>query len=143
MTHTLVDKVKQHWQVIKYLAVGGINTVVGLGVFAGLYLWLGETLHYLVIAVVANIIAISNAFLLYRYVVFESRGNFVAEYFRTYLVYGVSALLGLLLLGLQVEVLGLHPILAQVVVIVVTVLFSYFGHSRFTFAQPNPGDDNR
>lgn len=78
------------------------------------------------------------AFLVYRYLVFKSDGNFLAEYFRTYLVYGVSFLVNLGMLAALVEVAGLHPILAQGLTVFVTVIISYFGHSRFTFRRSDP-----
>lgn len=132
---TLTELVSRHWVVIRYLIAGGYNTVFGFAVFSGLYLLLEHQVHYLFIAVVAQVIGITNSFLVYRYLVFKSRGNIIYEYLRIYVVYGVSFVLGILLLALLVEIAGLHPILAQFFIIIVTVIVSYFGHSRFTFNQ--------
>ena len=131
----LPKAIARHWTVIKYLIAGGYNTIFGFGVFSGLYLLLAHQVHYLFIAMVTQVIGITNSFLVYRYFVFKSRGNIIYEYLRIYVVYGVSFVLGILLLALLVEIAGLHPILAQFFIIIVTVIVSYFGHSRFTFSQ--------
>ena len=124
---------KRHEQVIRFLIAGGYNTVFGLSAFAGLYLLFSDTVHYLVIAIVANVLAITSAFFVYRYLVFKSSGPIVREYFKMYAVYAVSFSINLVLLAALVEVIALHPIAAQFVVVFVTVIISYFGHSRFTF----------
>lgn len=125
----------EHRQVTTYLIAGGYNTVFGFLVFAGLYLLLEDQLHYLIIAGISWIIAITNSFLVYRYLVFKSTGNILIEYLKIYVVYGLSVVLNIVLLTLLVELLHLHPIIAQFFLIGATVIISYFGHSRFTFAS--------
>ncbi|MDA0978232.1 MAG: GtrA family protein [Proteobacteria bacterium] len=138
LTQLYREYLQKYGTVIRYLVAGGYNTLFAFLVFAGLYLLLEHQLHYLLIALVSQVIAITNAFLVYRYLVFKSDGNFLAEYFRTYLVYGVSFLVNLGMLAALVEVAGLHPILAQGLTVFVTVIISYFGHSRFTFRRSDP-----
>lgn len=129
----------EHLEVVKYLVAGGYNTAFGFGVFAGLYYLCAGYLHYLMIAVIAQVVAITNAFLVYRFLVFKSTGNILHEYVKVYLVYGASFLITLVLLALLVEILALHPVLAQFFVTVVTVVVSYLGHSRFTFRGRSAG----
>lgn len=124
-----------HAEVIRYLVAGGYNTVFGFLVFAGLYFLLETQLHYIVIAMIAQVLAITNAFLVYRYLVFRSDGNILHEYLKIYVVYGVTFVLSIVMLALLVELLGLHPVLAQFFVILVTVVVSYLGNSRFTFSS--------
>ncbi len=78
-----------------YLAVGGWNTVFGYGVWALLQHLLGDHLHYLVIVVLSWPIAVLNAYLGYRYVVFRSRGSVLRELPRFSLVYVVTLLVNL------------------------------------------------
>ena len=59
--------------------------------------------------------------------------NFWQEYFRTYVVYGASTLANIVMLALLVELIGLHPVLGQLVATVVTAVISFFGHKYFTF----------
>ena len=130
--------IARHWTLIKYLIAGGYNTVFGFAVFTGLYFLLKSELHYLGIAIIAQVINITNSYAVYRFFVFKSRGRIIEEYFRIYIVYGISFILGIALLTLLVELAGLHPVLAQFFVIITTVIVSYIGNSRFTFNQGAP-----
>lgn len=127
--------IARHWTLIKYLIAGGYNTVFGFAVFTGLYFLLKSELHYLGIAIIAQVINITNSYVVYRFFVFKSRGRIIEEYFRIYIVYGISFILGIALLTLLVELAGLHPVLAQFFVIIITVIVSYIGNRRFTFNQ--------
>src|SRR4051794_37384890 len=59
---------------VLYLVVGGWNTLFGYLVWATMQYLLGATLNYLVILVLSWPIAVLNAYLGYRYIVFRSRG---------------------------------------------------------------------
>ena len=118
---------------IRYLVVGGWNTFFGylIGVF--LFLLLNSHLHLIIIAIIANVIAISMAFITYKLIVFRTRGSWLAEYLRCYIVYGFNALLGILFLWLLVDKVGFNIWIAQGIAISATVVVSYFLHQRFTF----------
>ncbi len=118
---------------IRYLLAGGWNTAFGYGVGVGLYNILSPTMHVLIIGTIANVLSISMSFLTYKLFVFKTKGSWLREYVRTYIVYGGASLLGILLLWLLVDGAGLKIWLAQAGVIVVTVVVSFTGHSRFTF----------
>lgn len=118
---------------IRYILAGGWNTLFGYLCGVGLYYGFGGQVHVLIIGVVANILAITMAFLTYKLFVFRTRGNWLAEYFRTYLVYGTTAIIGIALLWLLVDGFGTPFWLAQGLAIVITVVISYLAHSRFTF----------
>lgn len=123
---------------LRYLLVGGFNTLVGYGLGVGLYLALADQLHILVIGVIANILANSVSFTTYKYLVFRSQGRWLVEYLRSYLVYGGSALVGIMLLWLLVDGLRLPIWLAQGLAMLITVVASYLGHDRITFRNPPP-----
>jgi putative flippase GtrA len=74
----------------------------------------------------------------YKMFVFQTKGNWLAEYLRTYLVYGGIAIVGIGLLWILVDGLVLPFWIAQGLVIAVTVVISYLSHSRFTFRQHAP-----
>lgn len=122
---------------VRYLIVGVWNTVFGMAVYAGLYSWLGQQTHYLVLLIPANILAITNAYICYKLVVFKTQGHIVREYLRCYLVYGgmMLAAAGLMIAG--VEWLKIPPILANGACIVVTTIGSYLSHRAFSFARTN------
>jgi putative flippase GtrA len=129
-------------QLVRYLAVGALNTGVGYLAFVACNLALdGAIPHaYLVANLAANVVAITVAFLGYKLFVFRTRGNWAAEYLRTYVVYGGTILLGLVLLPALVAIArrvlpdaALAPYVAQAVLIPITVLSSFLGHKRFSF----------
>jgi putative flippase GtrA len=84
-------------QFLRYVLVGGFNTVFGYGLFA-LLNWLFKGLgpySYMYAAVLANPIAITLNFLGYKWFVFRTHGNYMAEWFRCLGVCGSSMLIGL------------------------------------------------
>lgn len=131
-------------QFVRYLVVGGWNTLFGYGLFAGFtYLLTGRVpFAYMVACVLSNVIAITVAFLGYKWFVFRTKGNYLREYFRCYLVYGTAALANLALLPVLVEplswILGPRkesaPYLAGAILLLGSVLVSFVGHRQFSFA---------
>jgi len=130
------------FEVFRYLVVGGLNTLFGYGLFAALNYWLTGRIPYpyMIANVLANVVAISFAFVGYKYFVFRTKGNLLREYLRTYLVYGTSMLLGLALLPVLVFALGflihrpnLVPYVAQGIGTLLVVTTSFFGHKKYSF----------
>jgi putative flippase GtrA len=137
-------------QFVRYIVVGGFNTAFGYGLFA-LLTWSFSGLgsyNYMYAAVLANVIAISVAFLGYKWFVFRTRGNYLIEWIRCFGVYGSSALIGLACLPILVPILR-HvlrkpeqaPYIAGAILTIVTVLFSFFGHKHFSFRQKHVEED--
>ncbi len=118
---------------LRYLVAGGWNTLFGYSAGVGLYKLLSPILHIIVIAIIANILAISMSFLTYKLFVFRTKGNWLQEYMRTYAVYGIMGVAGALFLWGLLDFAGLNIWLSQGLVIICTVWLSYLGHSRFTF----------
>jgi putative flippase GtrA len=124
------------------LVVGGFNTLVGYGTFAVLNYELTDVIPYayMVASVLSSVFAITVAFVGYKYVVFRTKGNLLREYLRTYVVYGMSTLVGLALLPLFVFLLG-HviarpravPYVAQALATVIVVAGSFMGHKKYSF----------
>ena len=134
-------------QVVRYLVVGAWNTLFGYGTYALLNFLFAPLLGSQYLAamaanVLANVIAISVAFLGYKLWVFRTKGNFLWEYLRCYLVYGTTFCAGLVLLPLLMAALNLFvtprtavPYVAGAILTAGTVVVSFFGHKQFTFAQ--------
>lgn len=119
---------------LRFLAIGGWNTLFGYACFVGLYWLLHDHLHYLVIGVLAHIVAVINAFACHRLLVFRSRGAILAEFVRFNLAQLFVLGCGLLALWLVVTILHLSPLRGQALVTVGTILLSYIAHRRFSFA---------
>lgn len=122
-------------QRVRFLVVGAYNTLFGYAVFALLYTWLHQSVHYLVIAVIAHVVAVVNAFLAHRWLVFRARGNLLADFVRFNITTLGATAIGLAGLAVLVDLGGLHPLLAQGIVMAVTVVLTYIGHQRFTFKR--------
>lgn len=125
---------KRHQQKINYLLVGGWNTLFGYISFIALYALFAARIHYLFLLALSNILAITNAYLGYKTFVFKTRGNYWREYLRFYMVYGAAMILNIILLPIGVELLKLSPLIAQTGFTLINILFSYFGHKRFSFS---------
>jgi len=135
MYASLLGRIQRHKKFLRYLVVGGLNTAFGYGVSVGLYYTLSHHLHIIVIGVLANVICITEAFIIYKLFVFKSRENWLHEYMRCYVVYGGSALIGIFGLWLLVNIMGIPFWLAQAGLMIVSVLISFAGHNRFTFKK--------
>jgi putative flippase GtrA len=134
-------------QFLRYLLVGGWNTLFGYCIYALFTALLMPRLRfgYIYAAVFSNLIAITVAYFGYKFLVFKTRGNYISEWFRCILVYGSGLLPGLILLPLLVE--GLHhgfhlqssaPYIAGALLTGFTVIYSFFGHKHFSFrGHPN------
>lgn len=126
-------------QGVRYLIAGGWNTAFGYGMYAGPYYLLHDRIHYMVIAVVANVLAISMAYATHKLFVFRTKGNALREYLKFYGVYGLTAALGLVALPFCIEVLKINPYVAPLLIMGVTAGVSYFGHKHFSFKPRTKG----
>ena len=117
---------------IRYAIVGVWNTIFGLGCYTALLL-LFPKVHYLLLGVVSNILAITNAFLCYKFLVFKTKGHFLTEYLRCYVVYGGGMLAGMCGMFVCVTILGFNAIWSNIFMTSVIFVFSYCGHRFFSF----------
>lgn len=123
----------KHQQKINYLLVGGWNTVFGYLAFVSLYYLFNRWVHYLILVVAAHVISITNAYVGYKIFVFKTKGNYLKEYLRFYVVYGLALMLNLVLLPLVVEIFRISPVIGQAIVMGMAVVFNYLGHKHFSF----------
>jgi len=120
---------------ILYLVFGGWNTVFGYGIWAVLQYALGAHLPYLVIVVVSWPIAVLNAYLVYRYLVFHSKGRVLTELPRFSLVYVLTLFVNLALLPVALRVLPFSIYVIQALFLSVVVVCSYLAHRYFSFGR--------
>jgi len=113
--------------------VGSVNTLAGYLIGVGLYKAMDSNLDIIWIGVISNILSITVSFLTYKTLVFRTKGMWLLEYMKSYIVYGGIALIGIFFLWFFVEKMKISIWIAQGLVIGVTVIFSYIGHSQFTF----------
>lgn len=118
---------------IRYLLIGGYNTLFGYGVFAVLWILWGQSLHYIVILSLSHVIAVTNAFFGYRILVFRKKGGAWGDFVRFNMVYLGAFVFNVLALPILIEAANLHPLVAQALLVIVTVVASYLLHRRFSF----------
>lgn len=135
-------------QRVAFLLVGGVNTVIGFGLFIVLDLTIGKVVDEkvnlvvgsLVVLAIAHVIGVLIAFVLYRKFVFKVSGHVWSDLARFESVYLVSLAINAVALPILVQV-GLNRILAQGMIVVVTTVVSYVGHRYFSFRRtPTAGD---
>ena len=119
----------------RYLLIGAYNTAVGYGVFALVWSLWNPSLHYLVILFISHIISVTNAYFGYRIFVFRSKNVGWHEFVRFNTVYLGTLTFNVVALPTLVEWWNFHPLGAQGVIVVVTVISSYLFHRRFSFRQ--------
>jgi len=127
-------------QRLAFLIVGGLNTLVGFGLFVGFQLLFDTVWHwefaYFVTLTLSHILGVLFAFTMYRHLVFRVRGHVWLDLARFESVYLVSLGINYVALFLFVTIIGWPPIVAQLLILVVTTLISWFGHKYFSFRRP-------
>jgi len=136
-------------EVIRFLLVGGSNTLISLGLYSGFVILFGLLLPHRgkpLIADIASItskpLAITVAFLCYKHFVFRTKGNYLKEWVKCFAVYGISTPAELIILPLATKAFLLPalthpyaPFLAGIVNSVVIACYSYFAHKKFSFKR--------
>jgi len=134
--HALLGRLARD-QRVRFLAVGATNTVVGYLVFSAFTLWVFADVHlgYLLSLALSYVVGITLAFVLYRRFVFPVHGHLLRDFARFVSVYLVAIGINAAALPLLVEVAQVPPLLAQLMILVVTTLLSFFGHKKFSFRR--------
>lgn len=128
-------RLRQQW---RFLLVGAFNTLFGYLLFSGLFLLFGKWLHYLIIGVIAHAIAVCNAFIAYRTLVFPSNDRWHASFVRFNLSQLVGLGFGMSGLYALVEFGHMNPLLAQALITTLLVILSYTLHRFFSFQNAQP-----
>lgn len=132
---------------VAFLLVGGFNTAFAFALFVAFEVTIGRYLDVAVNRIAGSLvplflsyaIAITVAFVLYRRFVFRVRGHVARDFLRFVSVYILTISVNAVLLPVAVE-FGVHRILAQLLIVVLAALMSYFGHRNFSFSRPGrPG----
>lgn len=133
----VVKKIFNIWfslnEKLRFILVGGYNSVFSYGVFFTLNHLLQNSLHYLFILTITHLISISNSFFNFRFFVFQSRGNVAKEYAKVFTVYlGYFACNSIMLFILK-ELLNINILLAQLICMITLAIATYFVHKKFSF----------
>ncbi len=142
-----------HGDKLRYLIVGGWNTLFGYLLFLALLAVLGPSLRtlesssvallqwvgkefYLIVGWVGWVFSVVQSTVTMKYLVFRKPGRLWRQVLRAYFVYLPAQFLGTAILWFMVRIVGLTPPLGSLATIGVTTVFSYLGHKYFTFKTP-------
>jgi len=121
--------IHRHIRLIKFLAIGVLNTIFGYSVYA-LVLWLGG--HYTLASIIALVLGTLFNFKTTGFLVFGSTDNM--KIFRFIAVYSIIYLFNISGLSL-LTVTGLDAYTAGILMIAPQAFLAYFLNSRFVFSQ--------
>jgi len=129
-------------QRVRFLLVGGINTIIGFLVFIGVDVTVGRviddlsnpTIGSVVTLAVSQVISVLVAFVLHRRFVFNVRGQLWLDLLRFQSVYVVTFVINLVALPLLVAI-GIPRIAAQAAIVLVMTMVSYVAHRHFSFRR--------
>jgi putative flippase GtrA len=136
-------------EVIRFLLVGGFNTVFSIALSSGFVLLFGHLLPHagkpLIVDFAFSIstpLSITVAFLCYKHFVFRTKGNYLKEWLRCFAVYSVSFPMGLVILPTATHLFQrvslthpFAPFLALIVNSLIIACYSYFAHKKFSFKR--------
>ena len=124
-------------QFIKFGLVGVSNTLVAWICYY-FFLWLNDD-FYMVGGIVGAIVSIANAFFWNDRFVFKSDNNEwqskLKRLGKTYVSYGATSLLGLILLWAEVRFLGISKAIAPPVNLLITIPLNFLMNKYWTFCK--------
>lgn len=129
-------------QKLRFLLVGGFNTVFAYTVFFALY-WLFDKLNVwkfdkIIVSdfalFVQYCITINVSFITMRYYVFQSHGNWKVELIKAWSVYISLFLINAPIISFLIW-LGLHPLAAQAIYLTFSTIVTFLLHKYYSFKQ--------
>lgn len=126
----------KHALKLRFLVVGGVNTLVGIVMYPLLYeLLVPMRAHYNWLLVLSQIICITNSYFTNKYWVFKIKTGGLWQYLKFTAYYNLIFLVNLGLLPLLVAMLQVSPAKIQVVINILLAIGSYFWHACLTFKE--------
>ena len=118
-------------QIFKFCAVGILNTIVGYCAF----FLLVNYLNYLLALLIAHIIGVLHSFLWNKYWTFKSRQFGLIEFIKFNVIYAMVFIVNAIALFVCVEIFQVNPRLAQLLLLPVITMISFFGQKFWTFNE--------
>lgn len=128
------------YQGLRFLFVGGLNTIVGYGIYA-LLVYMG--VNYLIANTLSTIIGIIHSYFWNRYFTFKSKQKALKEITKFVTVYAASYLIGMCTLYIFKSKLNISPYIAGLLNLVITTLISYFGHKYISFNELSKNSEKK
>ena len=131
--NSIVLNIKENL-VSKFIIFGIINTIFGYFVGIINYHLFYISIGAIGIGIVNNIVSITFSFTTFKLFVFKTKNtNWIKEYFRSFVVYFLKGVIGMIILWLCLDLLKINIYLSQGISMISTAIFTYKGHKNFTF----------
>ena len=127
---------------LRYLIVGGWNTVFGVLFFTALYLVVGKQLGYALVLAIAQIGAVLQSHLTQRWLVWRSRAPYMGELMRFSVIYGLTYVVNLGALALCLHLFHSPVLETQWCIAAVLLLPAYLLQRAWAFRVVPPLGDN-
>ena len=121
-------------QIIKFCIVGASNTLVSLAVYY-LFVFIDSSL-YLIGYFVGFVVSVLNAYYWNNKCVFDNKAEKqTTKLLKTYLIYGFTTILSMVLLYILVDVYGISELISPIITITVTLPINYILNKFWTYKE--------
>ena len=117
-------------QPIRFILVGGFNTVAAFLIFAGAIIL---NIEYPIATIITYALGFNLSIFTMRYCVFQSHKNIIKEYSKALSVYLSCFLINYIFLYVFIDIMQIDPILTQGIFTVFSSLYLYLSHKYFSF----------
>ena len=117
-------------QFIKFSLIGVANTIVHLSIY---YLLLWFNVYYLFAYIIAFIFSVLNSYFWNKKFTFPGTTTTIFTFFRLYLSYGITTLLGIGILYFFVEIIGLNKYISPIINICISTAVNFILNKYFVF----------
>lgn len=121
------------FQLIKYIFVGVINTVIG---YITYFVCLKIGLIYTVAAIISQIVGSINSYFWNKFFTFKSKSKSKMEIIRFSIVSALQYLANISIITLLIRLFLLSDELAGLISIGACTVISYLGHKFYSFKKP-------
>ena len=126
-------KLLKNNSIVIFAIVGGLSTILNFAVFFVIHKLMNA--NYNIAYIIGYLSGVFLGFYLNKKWTFNYNGKSLPAGIKYFTVYGISLILGMGLLNIIVKYLHIDPVLAQVMIIVVTTISNYFGAKLIAFKK--------
>lgn len=120
---------------VRYILVGAINTLFGFLLFTGLYYLLIETLNYIGIFVLTQVIAITFSHFMQRNFVWRTKNRYSKELVKFASTYVTLSAVNIVLLAFAVEYVKLPTLSSQYAIGFLLIIVTFFFQKYWIFKK--------
>lgn len=133
-------------QKLRYLLVGGFNTVFAYSILA-ILIWTYEKINIsnnlnLNEEIIANlalftqyVLCVNLSFITMKYYVFQSKGKWKAEFVKAWSVYIFLYLINAPIMTFLMVTMNLHALVAQAIYLIFSTIITYILHKYYSFRK--------